>query len=330
MDNECFKKLDLIDLALFDFIYHFFNCDIEDKVTFKYKGKEYVEIRHQLIEKEMPILNFGCRKTFITRMSKLVDAGLICRYENNSKENRSGYCRGKNFSKLVFIETNRDNKERVTEELQVCNLEVSDGVTKELHNHSNKDNIDNKEEKDKSFSKKDATKEIIQFWNTQTSDFSKVRKQTADIEDKLAKLIKKGYSLEDVKKVILLCNSLPDFYKGREKGKTWKASLSWLLANTKDKFNMIYNGDLHTTFEQQKIYESIMNGNTDDMKMEYRPQLDGFNLHWNENTKCYISMYDIDMLFDGYTAENRPSSAMVMKGGIRYKWNTQTKKWEVQ
>lgn len=63
---------------------------------------------------------------------------------------------------------------------------------------------------------------------------------------------------------------------------------------------------------------------------EYRPQLDGFNLHWNENTKCYISMYDIDMLFDGYTAENRPSSAMVMKGGIRYKWNTQTKKWEVQ
>lgn len=63
---------------------------------------------------------------------------------------------------------------------------------------------------------------------------------------------------------------------------------------------------------------------------EYRPQLDGFNLHWNEHTKCYISMYDIDMLFDGYTAENRPSSAMVMKGGIRYKWNTQTKKWEVQ
>lgn len=63
---------------------------------------------------------------------------------------------------------------------------------------------------------------------------------------------------------------------------------------------------------------------------EYRPQLDGFNLHWNEQTKCYITMYDISMLADGYTAENRPSSAMVMKGGIRYKWNTQTKQWEVQ
>ena len=63
---------------------------------------------------------------------------------------------------------------------------------------------------------------------------------------------------------------------------------------------------------------------------EYRPQLDGFNLHWNEQTKCYISMYDISMLADGYTDENRPSSAMVMKGGIRYKWNTQTKQWEAQ
>lgn len=63
---------------------------------------------------------------------------------------------------------------------------------------------------------------------------------------------------------------------------------------------------------------------------EYRPQLDGFNLHWNEQSKCYISMYDIDMLFDGYNANNRPSSAMVMKNGVRYKWNTQTKKWEVQ
>lgn len=233
----------------------------------------------------------------------------------------------KRFIKTAFSYDKSDYSQKNKQDNQeiINSLNEDEYIPNKCNNTSN-----NKEEKDKSFSKKDATKEIIQFWNTQTSDFSKVRKQTADIEDKLAKLIKKGYSLEDVKKVILLCNSLPDFYKGREKGKTWKASLSWLLANTKDKFNMIYNGDLHTTFEQQKIYESIMNGNTDDMKMEYIPQLDGFNLHWNEQAKCYISMYDIDMLFDGYNADNRPSSAMVMKNGVRYKWNTQTKKWDVQ
>lgn len=63
---------------------------------------------------------------------------------------------------------------------------------------------------------------------------------------------------------------------------------------------------------------------------EYRPQLDGYNLMWNEQVKCYISMYDIDMLVDGYNDDNRPSSAMVMKNGVRYKWNTETKKWESQ
>lgn len=63
---------------------------------------------------------------------------------------------------------------------------------------------------------------------------------------------------------------------------------------------------------------------------EYRPQLDGFNLIWNEQSKCYVSMYDISMLVDGYNDQTRPASAMVMKGGIRYKWNTQTKEWEAQ
>lgn len=75
------------------------------------------------------------------------------------------------------------------------------------------------------------------------------------------------------------------------------------------------------------IFDPERENSTDN---EYRPQIDGFNLHWNEQAKCYISMYDIDMLFDGYNVDNRPSSAMVMKNGVRYKWNTQTKKWEVQ
>lgn len=75
------------------------------------------------------------------------------------------------------------------------------------------------------------------------------------------------------------------------------------------------------------IFDPERENATDD---EYRPQLDGFNLHWNDQAKCYITMYDIDMLFDGYNADNRPFSAMVMKNGIRYKWNTETKKWEAQ
>lgn len=63
---------------------------------------------------------------------------------------------------------------------------------------------------------------------------------------------------------------------------------------------------------------------------EYRPQLDGFNMFWNEQERCYITTYDFSMLFDGYNNDNRPSSAMVMKGGVIYRWNTNSKKWEAQ
>lgn len=96
----------------------------------------------------------------------------------------------------------------------------------------------------------------------------------------------------------------------------------WFERYLRDKSfqDVVYKGNMI-------IFDPERENSTDN---EYRPQLDGFNLHWNEQAKCYISMYDIDMLFDGYNADNRPSSAMVMKNGVRYKWNTQTKKWEVQ
>lgn len=136
------------------------------------------------------------------------------------------------------------------------------------------------------------------------------------------------------------------------KGNKSEAYKVWIKLSEKDRLKVLphikayiqsrsersYQKDFER-YLSKRVFDSVVyKGNMiifdpereNDTDNEYRPQLDGFNLHWNEQVKCYISMYDIDMLFDGYTAENRPSSAMVMKGGIRYKWNTQTKKWEVQ
>lgn len=311
LSNECFKDLDLIDLALFDFIYHFFNCNLDEKITFKYKDNEYVEIRHNLIEKEMPILKFGCRKTFITRMSKLVDAGLICRYENNSKENRSGYCRGENFSKMIFAGAEKDNKDRVTEELHGCNFEVTGCVTEELHNHSNKENIENKEEKDKSFSKKDVKtrKKYDDYFEQCWKEYGR-KGNKAEAYKVWIKL-----SEEDRLKVLPHVKAYIQSRSDKSYQKDFERYLSKRVFDT-----VVYKGNMIIFDPERENY-------TDN---EYRPQIDGFNLHWNEQAKCYISMYDIDMLFDGYNVDNRPSSAMVMKNGVRYKWNTQTKKWEVQ
>lgn len=94
--------LDLIDLALFDFIYHFFNCNFDKKITFIQDGVEYTEIRYSMIQKQMPLLNIGTKRTLINRINKLIVAGLIDRYENNGTENRCGYKRGKNFGMFEF------------------------------------------------------------------------------------------------------------------------------------------------------------------------------------------------------------------------------------
>lgn len=65
-------------------------------------------------------------------------------------------------------------------------------------------------------------------------------------------------------------------------------------------------------------------------KETYLPQLDGFNLLWNDTLGIYISMYDLDMLADGYTRDDRPSSARVRRNSINYRWNVETKRWEAE
>ena len=111
IDNGLMSKLDIIDLAIFDFVYHFFNSDFEDKVTFTKNGVEYTEIRPSLLEREMPLLKIGTKRTFINRMNNLINAGLIERYENNSNENRSGYKKGVNFSIFEFDKPAKRNSQ---------------------------------------------------------------------------------------------------------------------------------------------------------------------------------------------------------------------------
>ena len=111
IDNGLIDNLDIIDLAIFDFVYHFFNSDFEDKVTFTKNGVEYTEIRPALLEREMPLLKIGTKRTFINRMNNLINAGLIERYENNSNENRSGYKKGVNFSMFEFDKPTKINSQ---------------------------------------------------------------------------------------------------------------------------------------------------------------------------------------------------------------------------
>ena len=222
-------------------------------------------------------------------------------------------------------------------------------------NYKKKDsNKEYKEEKDESFSKKDVylpfaaepqqeyakgdktihkkehAKELVDFWNDKTRDFPKVRKVSPDVLSDIDKLLKRGYSYEDMKKAIVLCNSLSDFYKGKEKGNTWRATFQWLIHNTKNKFDMILNGALHTSQEQQRIYQSIMEEGVESQSTKYIPYTEGYHLWFNENDGKYYFTGNIINLADGYTKDNRPNGAQVHQNGYTYTWDAEKKDWDVK
>lgn len=326
IDNGLIGKLDIIDLAIFDFVYHFFNSDFEDKVTFTKNGVEYTEIRPSLLEKEMPLLKIGTKRTFINRMNNLINAGLIERYENNSTENRSGYKKGVNFSIFEFDKPKKQNS-------QGYENNFTPPMKTDSHNNNINDNIitdNNKEEIDKSISKKERAKDLVDLWNNETKDFPKVRKVSPDIINSIDKMLRRGYSYEDIKKAIILCNSLSDFYKGKERGKTWKATFQWLIHNTNDNFDKILNGALHTSQEQQRIYQSIMEEGMESQTTKYIPYTEGYHLWLNENDGKYYFTGNIINLADGYTKENRPNGAQVNQNGYTYTWNAEKKDWDVK
>ena len=307
IDNELIGKLDIIDLAIFDFVYHFFNSDFDDKVTFTKNGVEYTEIRPSLLEREMPLLKIGTKRTFINRMNNLINAGLIERYENNSNENRSGYKKGVNFSIFEFDKPKKQDS-------QGCENNFTPPMKTDSHNNNINDNRitdNNKEEIDKSISKKDTKtrKKYDEYFEQCWKEYGR-KGNKAEAYKVWLKL-----SEEDRLKVLPHVKAYIQSRSDKSYQKDFERYLNKMVFD-----NVVYKGNM-IIFDPERE-NSTYN--------EYRPQLDGFNLHWNEQAKCYISMYDIDMLFDGYNADNRPSSAMVMKNGVRYKWNTQTKKWEVQ
>lgn len=173
--------------------------------------------------------------------------------------------------------------------------------------------------------KQDAYKEIVDYWNEHTKSFPKVQKVTNKVKSAINARIKDGYSVDDIKKALLLCESLPDFYKGSN---GWKADFHWIICNTKHNFDKILDGSLHTTNEQQREYKRVMNGEEYNPN-EYRPTSNGGSVHWNEQTQCYycFNPWDFYQFTDGYTNETRPDGAAVFCQGVKYTWSKEKKEW---
>lgn len=188
---------------------------------------------------------------------------------------------------------------------------------------------DNNSNNNKDNKKKEIYKEIVDYWNEHTKSYSKVRQVTAKIESAINARIRDGYSIDDIKKALLLCESLGDFYKGKEPGKNWKANFYWIISNTNSNFDKILTGDLHISSEQQREFKKVMNGEEYN-STQYNPSTNGSDVRWNEPSQCYICFYPwaFDNLCDGYTKDTRPDNATVYCQGRKYVWSKKQQKWE--
>ena len=305
-------SLDVIDLSIFDFMAAFM---LSSKcTTINHNSVVYYWISPKHVIQEMPLLGINTERGINKRIDKLILSGFIERCPDNKNLKNTYFKLGKNGESYLFSTWNNSSN-------------------KTWNNSSNDNNINDnnkKEEIDKSISKKERAQELIDLWNNKTKDFTKVRKASPDILNSIDKLLKRGYSYEDMKKAIVLCNSLSDFYKGKEKGNTWRATFQWLIHNTKNKFDMILNGALHTSQEQQRIYQSIMEEGVESQSTKYIPYTEGYHLWFNENDGKYYFTGNIINLADGYTKDNRPNGAQVHQNGYTYTWNAEKKDWDVK
>lgn len=242
-------------------------------------------------------------------INELISSGWLIkgRQENNGKFGAVEYTL---LSNKKVPETSDTEKTRVGE------------IPTQREYRENTENIEKRKER------KEIYKEIVDYWNEHTKSYSKVRQVTAKIKSAINARIKDGYSVDDIQRALLLCESLGDFYKGKELGKTWKASFYWIICNTNSNFDKILAGDLHITNEQQREYKRVMNGEEYNPN-EYRPTSNGGSVHWNEQTQCYycFNPWDFYQFTDGYTNDTRPDGAAVFCQGVKYTWSKEKKEW---
>ena len=93
-------NLDLIDLAIFDFIKDFANSS--SCVKMQTPEGVYFWISHKLVLEEMPLLNIKTNQGLIKRIDNLINAGVLRKHPNCEKYRQTLYSFGENYDWLAF------------------------------------------------------------------------------------------------------------------------------------------------------------------------------------------------------------------------------------
>lgn len=93
-------NLDLIDLAIFDFIKDFANS--QSCVKMQTPEGVYFWVSHKLVLEAMPLLNIKTNQGLIKRIDNLINAGILRKHQNCDIYRQTLYAFGENYDLLAF------------------------------------------------------------------------------------------------------------------------------------------------------------------------------------------------------------------------------------
>lgn len=137
-----FPSLDILDLAIFDFIKDFAGSDKVKKMTDG--GRVWFWVKWDLIVENMPILGIKTRQGVGQRVRNLCEAGLLFAHPSNQQMQQSFYAMGEGYMRYIAVEKQaaplKQNLQPANETLQGCKQNFTGRVNETLHHYNNNDN----------------------------------------------------------------------------------------------------------------------------------------------------------------------------------------------
>lgn len=239
-------SIDVDDLLILSVIADIQNRKIIRKVILE--DGQYAWISYNVILEDLPILRID-KKQLRRRLDKLVEFELIdLKVERVNGSGTFVYIKiGKEYEALKY---NIDEESKYT-----SGQKSAEGVDKNVHGGGQKclpkdsltkqedNNKEDKEERDKSLSKKERIDydAIVKCWNETNPTLSSVRMLNDDRKKQIRKLLaSNNATVDDLMKAIKII-SMSSFCQGKN-DRNWRASFDWLIKDTKSCFSRLFEG----------------------------------------------------------------------------------------
>lgn len=155
--NGFAKDLDLIDLAIFDFIKDFANSPNCAKI--QTQAGVFFWISHKLVLEQMPLLKIKTKRGLMKRIDNLINAGILRKHPDSNRYNKTLYSFGENYDLLLFAneDLHTPTKDNTYEQKfapmneNSCTYEQKFGgpMNKSSEDNIYNNNIDNNKKKEK-------------------------------------------------------------------------------------------------------------------------------------------------------------------------------------